>query len=171
MDIIHKQTALGLGELKPSILNASEPLLHVFNLSLEMGVFPYQLNKLKSCLFKVDDPCLFFNYRPISILPCSSKLLEKLVDNCLLKQFNDNNILNAHHYVFREYHSPSVAVTQLFDSIIKTLEITVGVLVDLSKAFYTLNCDVVLLEKKYPYGLSGTDLLWFKSCLSARSNL
>ena len=50
---------------------------------------------------KADDSALFSNYRPISILPCFSKVLERLVYNRLIKYFNDNTMLYAHQYGFR----------------------------------------------------------------------
>lgn len=86
-----KLSAPGHDELKSSILKISlsliaKPLLHIFNLSLETGVFPAQFKWAKAIpLFKADDPSLFSNYRPISILPCFSKVLEKLVYNRLYK--------------------------------------------------------------------------------------
>ncbi len=86
-DVVNKlkSTAPGHDELKSSLLKKclpyiSKPLLHIFNLSIRTGVFPDQLQWAKVIpLFKADDPSLFSNYRPNSILPCFSKVLKKLV--------------------------------------------------------------------------------------------
>ncbi len=62
----------------------SKPLAHIFNLSLSTGVFPAALKVAKVIpVFKKDDPHVFSNYRPISLLPCFSKILERLIYNRL----------------------------------------------------------------------------------------
>jgi len=62
-------------QVKLSIL---KPLAYIFSLSMKTGVVPDDLKVAKVIpLFKADDPCCFNNYRPISILPCFSKILEK----------------------------------------------------------------------------------------------
>ena len=54
------------------------PLRHIFNLSLQTGIFP---NRMKNArvppVFKKDYEFLFTNYRPVSVLPCFSKLIER----------------------------------------------------------------------------------------------
>ena len=61
-----------------------KPLLHIFNLSLQTGIF---LEKLKIArvrpLFKGSENYELGKYRPISVLPCFSKILEKIMYNCL----------------------------------------------------------------------------------------
>ena len=55
------------------------PLIHIFNLPLSSGIFPNSLKIAKIVpIHKRDDPSLIENYRPISILPAISKILEKL---------------------------------------------------------------------------------------------
>ena len=63
------------------IINAIvTPLTYIFNLSLQKGVFPDQLKvALVTPLYKSGDPHLFSNYRPVSLLPQFSKILEKIV--------------------------------------------------------------------------------------------
>ena len=54
------------------------PLTHIFNHSLSQGIFPdlFKMAKVNP-IFKKDDPHEISNYRPISLLPSISKVLEK----------------------------------------------------------------------------------------------
>lgn len=169
-----KSCASGHDELKSDILKKClpyiiKPLLHILNSSLMTGIFPEQFKLAKVIpLYKADDSAIFSNYRPISILPCLSKVLERLVYNRLIKFFNDNNLLYTHQYGFREKHSTSMALTQLINNISlarDNKEVTLGVFVDLSKAFDTVNHNI-LLQKLSFYGLNGMPLSWFHSYLS-----
>ena len=57
--------------------NVFNPIKHVFSLSLKQGLFPENLKIVRvSPIFKKHEKFLFTNYRPISVLPCFSKLLE-----------------------------------------------------------------------------------------------
>ena len=59
-----------------------KPLAQIFNLSLSSGVVPEKLKVAKVIpIYKKDDSALFSNYRPVSLLPCFSKILERLVFN------------------------------------------------------------------------------------------
>ena len=53
------------------------PLMNIFSLSLKTGIFPEKMKIAKvSPIFKEDDQSILSNYRPISVLPCFSKILE-----------------------------------------------------------------------------------------------
>ncbi|XP_065652810.1 uncharacterized protein LOC136080128 [Hydra vulgaris] len=63
-----------------SISNLKFPLMHIFTLSLEQGIFPDKLKLARVVpVFKSGDDTSISNYRPISILPCLSKLLEYIM--------------------------------------------------------------------------------------------
>ena len=52
------------------------PLKHLFDSSLQIGVFPYLLKiDIVSSVFETDNTADFRNYRPISVIPCFSKFL------------------------------------------------------------------------------------------------
>ena len=80
--------------IKFIIKNIALPLCDVFNKSLLSGYFPDKLKVAKVMPFyKGDDKRLLNNYRPISVLPAFSKILEGLMYKCLLDFLNKNEIL------------------------------------------------------------------------------
>ena len=57
-----------------------DPLLHIFNLSSSSGIFPDNLKIGKvTPIYKAGDSSDLGNYRPISVLPCFSKILERII--------------------------------------------------------------------------------------------
>ena len=76
-----------------SFQNIAQPLVTIINTLLSTGVFPESLKIAKVIpVFKADDPTLFSNYRPISILPAFSKLFEKVMYNRLINFLNLHNV-------------------------------------------------------------------------------
>ena len=89
----------------------SKPLTDIFNLSLSTGMVPEQLKLAKVIpIYKKEDPEIFSNYRPVSVLPCFSKILERLVFNRCMDYNNKNNLLNGKQFGFRPTHSTYMAV-------------------------------------------------------------
>ena len=71
-----------------------EPLIYLFQQSPKNGVFPDDLKIPKvTPIYKPGDSSDISNCRPISILPCFSKILERLIYNRLYKYLKENNIL------------------------------------------------------------------------------
>ena len=71
-----------------------KPLLHIFNLSIQKGVFPDELKIAKvTPVYKSNDETNLGNYRPILILPYFSKILKRIVYNRVYEHLNSNNIL------------------------------------------------------------------------------
>ena len=91
--------SLGYDNISSNVVNETSdiffaPLKYIFNLSLQQGIFPENLKTAKvSPVYKKDKEFLLTNYRPISVLPCFSKLLERIMYNRLFKYLSENSIL------------------------------------------------------------------------------
>ena len=150
----------------------SGPLTQIINLSIRTSKFPdpCKVAKLRA-LFKKGSRIEAKNYRPISLLPLLSKLFEKVVHIQTEKLLDSNNILYTHQSGFRPKHSTESCLTHLSDSILERCDRglhTGMILIDLQKAFDTINYDI-LLEKMKFLKFSPETIGWFKSYLSNRS--
>ena len=157
--------------LKQIIPNIVSPLEYIFNLSLSTGCCPDLLKIAKVIpIYKKEDPSQVNNYRPISLLPSISKILEKIVYKRLDSFLLLNNILISSQFGFRKKFSTDFAITKLLDNVVQSLsnkEHVIAIFMDLSKAFDTIDHNI-LLYKLEKYGIRGIVLSWFKSYLSNR---
>ena len=138
---------------------------------LNTGTFPDKLKIAKVIpIFKKGDPSLFENYRPISLLPAISKVLQKIIALQLSSYFEKNKLLFDNQYGFRPKHSTEHAALELIDRSTNTMdtnEIPLNIFFDFSKAFDTIDHSIILNKLKY-YGLKGPTLKLFQSDLSNR---
>ena len=106
------------------------------------GVFPNELKIAKVIpLFKGGESKYLNNYRPVSVLPVFSKVLEKLMYDRIMAFVKENDIIYNMQFGFRKGHSTSMALMLLTDRISKALynaEYVLGVFLDFSKALIRL---------------------------------
>ena len=160
--------------IKAIATEISEPLSHIFNLTFFPGTIPDDLKiALVTPIFKANENNEFKNYRPISVLTCFSKLLEKLMYKRLINHIEKNNILTQHQYGFRENRSTELAIIELVDRVTKAIdrgEYTIGIFLDLSKGFDTID-HKILIQKLDHYGIRGITQLWFQDYLKNRKQI
>ena len=147
-------------------------IAHVINMSQETGVFPEngKLARVIPVYKNKGSKQLYENYRPVSLLPIFSKIIERLIYNKLFDFLVRYNIIFNSQYGFRTGHSTTHATLDFIKNIedaIEKNEYAIGVFCDLSKAFDTLNHEILLSKLEY-YGVTDTALLWFKSYLRNR---
>ena len=79
--------------------------MNIFSISLKKGIFPEKMKIDKvSPIFKKGDKSILSNYRPISVLPCFSEILEHMMYSRLYTYLAENNILFNKQFGFRAGH-------------------------------------------------------------------
>ena len=106
-----------VGELAPF-------LSHLFSLSLQQGVVPTSFKSAFICP-RLKKPSLdsadVKDYRPISNLKVSSKLLERLVASQLMKYLQDNKLLPDHQSAYRAFCSTETVIARVLSDIYTAL--------------------------------------------------
>lgn len=171
------KSSSGHDNITPKLLTQSypgilEPLTYIINLSMESGIVPNSMKTAKVVpIYKNSgDKHIMKNYRPVSLLPVLSKVMERIVYNRLYKYLHKEALLVISQYGFQKGLSTELAILELQDRVSKILserKCCLGIYMDLSKAFDTLD-HAILLAKLQHYGIRGIALSWFKSYLSDR---
>lgn len=146
-------------------------LTDIINLSINSGIVPISCKTARVVpIHKAGAKNLPGNYRPISILPALSKLLEKVIKIRLMSFLTKYDVLNKYQYGFRTKHNTLNAIIDMLTPIQVALDesrLAGGLFIDLTKAFDTVN-HKILLKKMECAGIRGTPLNWFTSYLDKR---
>ena len=173
---LKRSKTTGPDNLPPGLLKdcgdaISNQLCHLINLTLQTGVVPNEWKIAKVIpVFKSGDRTDPNNYRPISVLPVLSKILEKAVHSQLMDHLEKFNLIANCQYGYRRNRSTEIAATLLLDDIRKNVDkgdLVGAVFIDLTKAFDTIGHGL-LLSKLPSYGISNTELTWLTDYLFAR---
>ena len=121
-----------------------------------------------SPIFKKEDATKVENFRPVSVLPAPSKIYERVIQN----QFGKHIEVHLSPYLcgYRKGYSAQHALLALIEKWRASLDkkgFSGAVIMDLSKAFDTINHDL-LIAKLHAYCVSKPALKLLKSYLSNR---
>ena len=163
---------IGIKPLKLALNAIAPSLTHILNSSIASGIFPNNFKQAKlTPVYKKDSVHDRNNYRPISILPITSKPLERHVAKSYHGYLTSNNLIHRHQSAYRPHHSCETALLNLTDNWLKAMDsrkLVGSVLLDLSKAFDLVDHDL-LLSKIDKYHVTNTSQEWFQSYLSNRT--
>lgn len=143
----------------------------IINKSIMSSVFPDAWKvALVTPLPKKSHVSSFKDLRPISILPCISKIIERLVYTQLSAFLEKNQVLPVLQSGFRKTRSTATALLDVVDNILSAQDMGMGTimaLLDFSRAFDAINTKLLLSKMKY-YGFEPDTIKWFSSYLNDR---
>ena len=149
-------------------------LTKFYNTFMEASTFPDILKIAQvTPIFKKGDAHILDNYRPVSLLPIFGKIFEKIIYLRLSSFLSAKNIICGQQFGFRKNHSTVHAVNHSVNLIlegIQTHKHILGIFIDLSKAFDTINHEIMLFKLRN-YGIRGNCLNLIKSYLTSRKQV
>ena len=147
------------------------PITKLINQCIDQNVFPDPLKIAKVVpVYKKDSKHELSNYRPISLLPSLSKIFEKVISIQITDFFISNDLFSDSQYGYRAKHSTvhaAIEMTEKLYELIKDGKVPLSIFLDLSKAFDTLDYEVLLWKLSF-YGIRDDALLLISSYLSNR---
>ena len=170
-----KSSAVGLDEICPRFLKLILPysinfLTDLVNRCLSESVFPeaWKVAKVIPVAKKSG------GFRPISLLPYLSKIMEKVMASQINGFVTTNNLMNELQSGFRKSHSCKTAVLKVVDdltNIADSRQIAALVLIDFTKAFDTVNHDVLIKKLKSRFGFDDCAIDLMKCYLHDRKSV
>ena len=157
--------------IKDSLPAILPSITSIINASFKLSTFPscWKIAEVTPIL-KDGDREIPSNNRPISLLPVLSKVCERAAHDQLVFYLSTKQRLSTQQCGNKKWNSTETALIQTTDSILQNIdkkELTAAVLLDMSKAFDSIDHDI-LITKLRDVGLSCSTIEWFKSYLSSR---
>ena len=129
----------------------------------------YRLRFPKIPLFKRGDSLDPNCYRPISILPCLSKVFESQVNKQITDHFETHRTFSAMQSGFRACHGCTSATLKVLNDLLTDIDkkqYCAAVFIDLAKAFDSVNHHI-FIGRLNSLGFSNNCLAWFTNCFSS----
>ena len=149
----------------------STVLTHIINISFERNKFPERWKKaIITPIPKCEIPLQESDFRPISLLPTFSKILEKSANVQIVAYLQKHCLLDPYQSAYKKNHSTNTALLKITDDILDAIDdsnITLLIFLDFSKAFDTVN-HKILIEKLKILGFQTETCEWINSYLSNR---
>ena len=121
--------------------------------SIQQGIFPDNLKIANvTPIFKSGDKDSVSNYRLMSIFPAFSKVLERIMYNRVYNHLHSKGLLYEKQFGFQRDNSIERAILQLTRDITGSFEkgeYTLGVFINLSKAFNTVDHQILIKKLQY----------------------
>ena len=167
---LNPSKAAGIDNLSGKFLKDAAHILarsisQLCNLSIKLNSFPRscKTDKVKP-LFKKGSKTDPQNYRPISLLPLLSKIIERIVHDQTEEFLSKNKLLCRFQSGFQKSYSTDTCLGHLIDKITTGFEkglFTGMILIDLQKAFDTIDHQILLKKMEY-LGFSKNTVTWLK---------
>ena len=169
---VSKATAVGdiTAEMLKSAIDVHVSLLtKIINSSIRNGCFPYELKAAEvTPIFKKNNNLNKENYRPVSVLPNVSKIIERAM-YIQIENFTEDK-LSKLLTGLRKNHSTQYCFVKMLEKWKNTLDkgnFVCAMFMDFSKAFGTINHDL-LIARLGAYGFQEDTLVFMKSYFTNR---
>ena len=150
-----------------------KPIKSIINKSFSEAAFPleWKCASVIPLLKKSNLENIFKNYRPVSNLSFTSKLVEKAALNQLIPHLESTKVYAVNNSAYKKYHSTDTLLTKIHSNIINNIDnqkLTLLVLLDLSAAFDTINIDKLINTLNNHFNVKHNALHWITSYLTER---
>ena len=157
--------------MKDSLSAILPSITSIINATFQSSTFPscWKIAEVTPIL-KDGDHEIPNNNRPISLLPVLSKVCKRAAHDQLVSYLSTKQRLTTQQCGNKKRNSTETALIQTTDSILQNInkkELTVAVLLDMSKVFDSIDLDILIMKLR-DVGLSFSSIEWFKSYLSSR---
>lgn len=168
--------AIGEDDISLKMLKFCVPYLipyirHIVNFAITSYSFPQLWKKaIVRPIAKVKNPLSFGDIRPISVLPLLSKIIEKVMCHQIREYISQKELLPETQSGYRPHHSTTTALLKLTNDVISTCDksdLTILVMIDFSKAFDTLNHELLCAKLSY-YGFDSDSISLIRNYLNGR---